>query len=134
VASEPERSSPHSKEPARRLYLMFRNKLIFYGGRLLAPAQPRNLSTAPVCCPRLLIQRIRSYPPYLVAFSSIRNLRTRHAVATVDPLYMGREIIHAIKCTCSQNLFISTIISVRLKFNIKSRIVISEVSQLAKKC
>ncbi|KAJ4427260.1 hypothetical protein ANN_24878 [Periplaneta americana] len=31
-------------------------------------------------CPRLLIQYIRSYPPYLEAVSSIRNLRTRHAV------------------------------------------------------
>ncbi|KAJ4443747.1 hypothetical protein ANN_05525 [Periplaneta americana] len=31
-------------------------------------------------CPRLLIQYIRSYPPYLEAVSSIRNLKTRHAV------------------------------------------------------
>ncbi|KAJ4428508.1 hypothetical protein ANN_24550 [Periplaneta americana] len=31
-------------------------------------------------CPRLLIQYIRSYPPYLEAVSSIRNLRTCHAV------------------------------------------------------
>jgi hypothetical protein len=33
-------------------------------------------------CPRLLSQYIRSYPPYLEAVSSIRNLRTRHAVVT----------------------------------------------------
>jgi hypothetical protein len=39
-----------------------------------------------VGCPRLLIQHIRSYPPYLEAVSSIRNLRTRRAVVTVDPL------------------------------------------------
>jgi hypothetical protein len=35
-----------------------------------------------VGCPELLIQYIRSYPPYLEAVSSIRNLRTRHAVVT----------------------------------------------------
>jgi hypothetical protein len=34
----------------------------------------------------LLIQYIRSYPSYLVAVSSIRNLRTRHAMVTRDPL------------------------------------------------
>jgi hypothetical protein len=36
--------------------------------------------------PRLLIQYIRSYPPYLEAVSSIRNLRTRHAVVTRHPV------------------------------------------------
>jgi hypothetical protein len=36
-----------------------------------------------VGCPRLLIQYIRSDPPYLEAVSSIRNRRTRHAVVTV---------------------------------------------------
>jgi hypothetical protein len=35
--------------------------------------------------PRLLIQYICSYPPYLEAVSSIRNLRTRNAVVTRDP-------------------------------------------------
>jgi hypothetical protein len=38
-----------------------------------------------VCCPRLLIQHIHSYPPKLEGVSSIRNLRTRHAVVTRDP-------------------------------------------------
>jgi hypothetical protein len=38
-----------------------------------------------VGCPRLLNQYIRSYPPYLEAVSSIRNLRTRHAMVTRDP-------------------------------------------------
>jgi hypothetical protein len=33
-------------------------------------------------CPRLLIQYILSYPPYLEAVSSIRNLRTHHAVTS----------------------------------------------------
>jgi hypothetical protein len=39
----------------------------------------------PVGCLRLLIQYIRSYPPYLEAVSSIRNLRTCHAAGTRDP-------------------------------------------------
>jgi hypothetical protein len=43
-----------------------------------------------VGCPRLLIQYIRSYPPYLDGVSSIRNLRTRHAVVTRDPPNMER--------------------------------------------
>jgi hypothetical protein len=34
--------------------------------------------------PRLLIQYIRSYPPYLEGVYSIRNLGTRHAVVTRD--------------------------------------------------
>jgi hypothetical protein len=42
-----------------------------------------------VGCPRLLIQYICSYPPYLEAFSSIHNLRTRHAVVTRDPPNIG---------------------------------------------
>jgi hypothetical protein len=37
----------------------------------------------------VLIQYIRSYPPYLEAVSSIRNLTTRHAVVTGDTLNMG---------------------------------------------
>jgi hypothetical protein len=35
-------------------------------------------------CPRMLIQYIRSYPPYLEGVSSIRNLRTLHAMVTRD--------------------------------------------------
>jgi hypothetical protein len=46
-----------------------------------------------VGCPRLLIQYIRSYPPYLEAVSSIRNLRTRHAVVTGDtPNIMAAQL------------------------------------------
>jgi hypothetical protein len=37
-----------------------------------------------VGCPRLLIQYIRSYSPYLEAVSFIRNLRKRHAVVIMD--------------------------------------------------
>jgi hypothetical protein len=35
-----------------------------------------------VCSPRLCMQYIRSYSPYLEAVSSIRNPRTRHTVLT----------------------------------------------------
>jgi hypothetical protein len=35
-----------------------------------------------VDCPRLFIQCIRSYPPYLEAVSTIRNPRTLHAEVT----------------------------------------------------
>jgi hypothetical protein len=38
-----------------------------------------------VGCPRLLIEYIRSYPPYLEGVSSIRNLSMCHAVVTRDP-------------------------------------------------
>jgi hypothetical protein len=35
------------------------------------------------------LRHIRSYLPYLEAVSSVRNLRTRHAVVTWDPLNMA---------------------------------------------
>jgi hypothetical protein len=41
-------------------------------------------------CPRLLLQYISSYPPHLEAVSSIRNLRTRHAVVIKDSLNTER--------------------------------------------
>jgi hypothetical protein len=43
----------------------FRNRLIFNGEELLAPSQQPLVG-----CPRLVIQYIRSYPPYLEAVSS----------------------------------------------------------------
>jgi hypothetical protein len=46
----------------------------------------------PVGCTRLLIQYILSYPPYLETVSSIRNLRTRHAVVTGDTLNLGLQL------------------------------------------
>jgi hypothetical protein len=47
-----------------------------------------------VGCPWLLIQYIRSYPPYLEAVSSILNLRTRHAMVTRDPPNMVCQMCH----------------------------------------
>jgi hypothetical protein len=53
----------------------FRNKLTFYGEELLAP-RPTQAGGPPLAgCPRLLIQYIRSYLPYLEAVFSIRNLK-----------------------------------------------------------
>jgi hypothetical protein len=43
--------------------------------------------------PRLLIQYIRSYPPYLETISSIRNLRTCHAVVTREDIDVGARMI-----------------------------------------
>jgi hypothetical protein len=45
-----------------------------------------------VGCSRLLIQYIRSYPPYLEAVSSVQNLRTRNAVVIWDPLNMADQL------------------------------------------
>jgi hypothetical protein len=53
---------------------------------VVSPAYPQAGGPPPVGCPLLLIQYIRSYPPYLEAVSSIHNLRMRQAVVTRDPL------------------------------------------------
>jgi hypothetical protein len=55
---------------------------------------PNHQSGGPplVGCPRLLNQYIRSYSPYLEAFSSVRNLRTLHAMVTRDPPNMEMEV------------------------------------------
>jgi hypothetical protein len=49
---------------------------------------PQAGGPALVSCPRLLIQYIHSYPPYLKAVSSIRNLRMHHAMVTRDHLIL----------------------------------------------
>jgi hypothetical protein len=60
----------------------------FYGGGgvVSQPPNPQARGPPSVGCPLLLIQYIRSYPPYLETVSSIRNPRTCHAVVTRDPL------------------------------------------------
>jgi hypothetical protein len=60
-------------------------RFFFYGEELLATRPSSKLEEPFVGCPRLLIQYIRSYPPCLEAVSSVRNLRTRHAMVTRDP-------------------------------------------------
>jgi hypothetical protein len=59
--------------------------LIFYNEELLAPCPTPKLEDQPAGCLQLLIQYIRSYPPYLEAVSSIHNLRTHCAMVTRDP-------------------------------------------------
>jgi hypothetical protein len=84
---EPEDSSPCSQQPScPRLLVNFRNNLIFLRWGVVSPTPNPQAGGPPLIgCPRLLIQYINSYPPYLEAVSSIRNLRTRHAVVTRDP-------------------------------------------------
>jgi hypothetical protein len=73
--------------PGPRLCDTFCNRLDFLRCWVVSyPPNPQAGGPPPVGCPRLLIQYIRSYPPYLEAVSSIHNLRTRHAVVTGDPL------------------------------------------------
>jgi hypothetical protein len=59
---------------------------ILYGKELLSLRPTPKLKDPPfLSCPRLFIHYIRSYSPHLEAVSSIRNLRTRHALVTWDP-------------------------------------------------
>jgi hypothetical protein len=48
--------------------------------------------------PRLLIQYIRSYPPYLEAVSSIRSLRTRHVCKRKNKMYRTRSSVYSLVC------------------------------------
>jgi hypothetical protein len=75
------------KRPNPRLFVTFRHNPILYSG-VSPKANPHTWGTPIFGCPRLFIQHIRSYPPYLEAVYFIRNLRTRHALATNDPLNM----------------------------------------------
>jgi hypothetical protein len=63
----------------------------FYGGVVIPRPSPQAGGPPLVGCPRLLIQYIRNYPPHLEVVSSIRNLRTRHAVVTRDPSNMEKR-------------------------------------------
>jgi hypothetical protein len=72
--------------PCPRLLVNFRNKIIFLQWGVVSPTPNPKAGGPPVVgCTWLLIQYIRNYPPYREAVSSIRNLRTRHAVVTVGP-------------------------------------------------
>jgi hypothetical protein len=49
-----------------------------HGGELLSPSPDHEVEGPPLfSCPRMLIQYIRSHPPYPLAVCFIRNLRTR---------------------------------------------------------
>jgi hypothetical protein len=51
-------------------------------GVVSSPSNPQAEGSPLIGCPPLLIQYIRSFPPYLYAISSIPKLRTCHAVVT----------------------------------------------------
>jgi hypothetical protein len=73
-----------------RPFRIFHKKLrVLRWGGFSPLSNPQAGRSPPVGCLRLLIQYIRSYPPHLQAVSSIRNVMTRHAVVTGDPLNMA---------------------------------------------
>jgi hypothetical protein len=76
------------RDKVPRLFVTFCNMFLFLRWGVVSPSPNPQAGGPPlVGCPRLLIQYICSFPPYLEAFSSICNLRTRHAVVTRDPLF-----------------------------------------------
>jgi hypothetical protein len=79
---------PEPKNSSRSaVYLWSFVTSLFFTARICQPhAQPSAGRPPLVGCPRLTIQYIRGYPPYLLAVSSIRNLGTLHAVVIRDPL------------------------------------------------
>jgi hypothetical protein len=70
--------------PGSRPFVTQRNKLFFSPTPNLQAGEPLHVGS-----PRLSIQYIHSYPPYLEEVSSILNLRTCHAVVTRDPPNKG---------------------------------------------
>jgi hypothetical protein len=72
----------HGIRPGLRLLVVFRNKLIFYGEELLAPRQTPKLEDHPLSAVRGCLFNIFAA---LEGVSSIRYLRTSHAVVTRDP-------------------------------------------------
>jgi hypothetical protein len=71
----------------QRPCVTFRNKLFLFKMRTCYTHINLQVGRPPlVGFPRMLIQNIRSYFPYVEIISSIYNLRTRHAVVTRDQL------------------------------------------------
>jgi hypothetical protein len=102
---EPEGSLPHSQQPAtcphpksnlisllhcsgctkgsvrfRGLCVRFVTGLSFYGEELLAPPQPQSCRTTPCRLSATAYSKYSQLPSISAGRSSIRNLRTRHAV------------------------------------------------------
>jgi hypothetical protein len=86
---------------------MIRNKLRGFteGGGVLAPRPTPKLEDHPLSAVRDCLFNIfaPNIPPYPEAVSSIRNLRTRYAVVTRDPLNM---VYHSNKTGYFKNSFI----------------------------
>ena len=82
----------------RRFITAFTNALCEYfvtryvlrGGVVSTSSSPEAVGPPLFGCPLLLIQCMRSYPPYWGPFS-IRNLRTRHSVVT--GIHLSRAVI-----------------------------------------
>jgi hypothetical protein len=65
--------------PGPRFLVVFPNKIFCYGEELLSSGPTSKLEDH-------LLSAVRyCFPPYLEVVSSIRNLRTRHAVVKSDP-------------------------------------------------
>jgi len=79
---EPESSSPHSHVPVWK----FRNEIHFHSEELLAPRPTPKLENHPVSAVRDCLFYIFSVTLQIGGGSSIRNLRRRHAVVTVNHL------------------------------------------------
>jgi hypothetical protein len=82
-----------------RLYLIRSKKPVQVRGPeelIIPPAQHPSLSITLVSCPWEHVPFIHNSPPYLEAFSSIRNLTTRHAVVTRDSLNMEFKLFEII--------------------------------------
>jgi hypothetical protein len=81
-------SSKESVQAPGRLW-HFVTRLFFMARSCWPQALPPAGGPTLVGCPRLLIQYIRCYLPYLEAVSSVRGLRKRHVVVTRDPPNMA---------------------------------------------
>jgi len=79
-------SSCQRNSPGLKCFETFRNMLDFLRWGVVSPTPDPQAGGQPrVGCPQLLILYIRSYPPYLEVFSSIRNLKMCHAVVIRNP-------------------------------------------------
>jgi len=83
---EPEGSLPQSQVPATCLYpeayALFRNMICFYSEELLAPRPTPKLENHPFSAVPDCLFNIFAATLHIGGRSSIRNLRTRHALVT----------------------------------------------------
>jgi hypothetical protein len=73
--------------------------LFFFAEKSFCPSPNPKAGGPPlVGSPRLFIQYIRSYLPYLKAVLSIRNLRTRHAVMKGTQSQVSHYLLFVFSC------------------------------------
>jgi hypothetical protein len=88
----PSSSSFQRIRPSPTPCVTFHKKPAFLRWGILSPSSNPQAGRPPfVCCPWLVIQYVCSYPPYLEAVSSIRNMRRRHAVMTAT--HISKKLI-----------------------------------------